>query len=462
MANTDKRDEPLTAPPVDRWFIHNYKQICRNNCKRSLTQFLFNHPTNFTNTNKFALISISGVLGDGFKSSILICVAPLQALKLSTTVLGDGFNSSISGVLVDIRRGKAPNSSNSISVTGMETNHLNRNFSSSPSMFEKSSRPMLGRKELFKNSLRKVAYAWKLINDLNLSGAQDNRLTENRSRSLFLLRETSNKNPRRRYLFFLSSSWSTLTAGDSHFAAVGSSGGLATAGEEARAVSLIGLHCSHSLSLNNSRDQFPLQFFRRPSLPFFLHQRCTPPTTAAQQLVAFSTLAAVSFCESNSHRERRKRPLLRRSSVFSTAVQKPYTVTVKSCLDLLRTHIFPRTRELPQFPISPKPLFLSKNRLRNPPKPVLKQNKKLCTYAQKKSLHICKVFGKKNSFFRKFFFATGLIFERFLASRSRFFEKVNGLGVLGEVKMRKSKMLRKRELISTTRFTKSMDKIKMG
>ncbi|KAL4565143.1 hypothetical protein LXL04_029228 [Taraxacum kok-saghyz] len=38
------------------------------------------------------------------------------------------------------------------------------------------------------------------------------------------------------------------------------------------------------------------------------------------------------------------------------------------CWDLLRTHIFPRTRELPQFPISPKPLFLSKNRLRNPPK----------------------------------------------------------------------------------------------
>ncbi|KAL4584784.1 hypothetical protein LXL04_009394 [Taraxacum kok-saghyz] len=36
-------------------------------------------------------------------------------------------------------------------------------------VFEKSSRPMLGRKELFKNSLRKVAYAWKLINDLNLS-----------------------------------------------------------------------------------------------------------------------------------------------------------------------------------------------------------------------------------------------------------------------------------------------------
>ncbi|KAL4591208.1 hypothetical protein LXL04_004162 [Taraxacum kok-saghyz] len=95
----------------------------------------------------------------------------------------------------------------------------------------------------------------------------------------------------------------------------------------------------------------------------------------------------------------------------------------RKCWDLLRTHIFPRTRELPQFPISPKPLFLSKNRLRNPPKPVLKQNKKLCTYAQKFFLHVCKFLEKKKSFFRKFFFATGLIFERFLAPRSRFFEK---------------------------------------
>ncbi|KAL4585146.1 hypothetical protein LXL04_009761 [Taraxacum kok-saghyz] len=94
------------------------------------------------------------------------------------------------------------------------------------------------------------------------------------------------------------------------------------------------------------------------------------------------------------------------------------------CWDLLRTHIFPRTRELPQFPIFPKPLFLSKNRLRNPPKPVLKQNKKLCTYAHKKSLHICKVFGKKKSFFRNFFFATGLIFERFLAPEVGFSKKL--------------------------------------
>ncbi|KAL4562019.1 hypothetical protein LXL04_034207 [Taraxacum kok-saghyz] len=107
---------------------------------------------------------------------------------------------------------------------------------------------------------------------------------------------------------------------------------------------------------------------------------------------------------------------------LSSQIENPALIPI--CWDLLRTHIFPRTRELPQFPISPKPLFLSKNRLRNPSKPVLKQNKKLCTYAHKKSLHICKVFGKKKkSFFRKFFFATGLIFERFLAPRSRFFRK---------------------------------------
>ncbi|KAL4570945.1 hypothetical protein LXL04_026610 [Taraxacum kok-saghyz] len=36
-------------------------------------------------------------------------------------------------------------------------------------VFEKFSRPMLGRKELFKNTLRKAAYAWKLIVSLGLS-----------------------------------------------------------------------------------------------------------------------------------------------------------------------------------------------------------------------------------------------------------------------------------------------------
>ncbi|GKC21065.1 peroxisomal acyl-coenzyme A oxidase 1-like protein, partial [Tanacetum coccineum] len=35
--------------------------------------------------------------------------------------------------------------------------------------FEKFSKPMLSRKELFKSTLRKAAYAWKLINDLGLS-----------------------------------------------------------------------------------------------------------------------------------------------------------------------------------------------------------------------------------------------------------------------------------------------------
>ncbi|KAL4572214.1 hypothetical protein LXL04_018984 [Taraxacum kok-saghyz] len=151
---------------------------------------------------------------------------------------------------------------------------------------------------------------------------------------------------------------------------------------------------------------------------------------------AAETLSHTQTHEEN--KERRNTRILRGSD--SVQILHPRAATREylllkirlQCWDLLRTHIFPRTRELPQFPISPKPLFLSKNRLRNPPKPVLKQNKKLCTYAQKKSLHICKVFGKKKkSFFRKFFFATGLIFERFLAPRSRFFEKVNGLGVLG-------------------------------
>ncbi|KAL4585360.1 hypothetical protein LXL04_009979 [Taraxacum kok-saghyz] len=46
-------------------------------------------------------------------------------------------------------------------------------------------------------------------------------------------------------------------------------------------------------------------------------------------------------------------------------------------------------------------------------------------------LHICKLFEKKKLFFRKFFFATSLKFERFLAPRSRIFENVNGLRVLG-------------------------------
>ncbi|KAL4562474.1 hypothetical protein LXL04_034680 [Taraxacum kok-saghyz] len=55
----------------------------------------------------------------------------------------------------------------------------------------------------------------------------------------------------------------------------------------------------------------------------------------------------------------------------------------------------------------------------------------MCTYAKMFFLHICKLFFEKKSRFFGIFFATGLAFERFLAPRCRFFEKVNGLGVLG-------------------------------
>ncbi|KAL4572545.1 hypothetical protein LXL04_019325 [Taraxacum kok-saghyz] len=70
--------------------------------------------------------------------------------------------------------------------------------------------------------------------------------------------------------------------------------------------------------------------------------------------------------------------------------------------DLLRTHIFPRTRELPN--------------------PFLKQKKnvhickkKICTYAK---------FLKKKSLFRKKKIATGLVFERFLAPEVGFSKKL--------------------------------------
>ncbi|KAL4557551.1 hypothetical protein LXL04_035733 [Taraxacum kok-saghyz] len=85
--------------------------------------------------------------------------------------------------------------------------------------------------------------------------------------------------------------------------------------------------------------------------------------------------------------------------------------------DLLRTHIFPRTRE------TPKPLTFSKNRLwgsKNRSK-----NKYLSVFETKQKnvhmcnffffLHICKVFEKKIVFSEKIF-ATELVFERFLAS----------------------------------------------
>ncbi|KAL4589597.1 hypothetical protein LXL04_002505 [Taraxacum kok-saghyz] len=58
---------------------------------------------------------------------------------------------------------------------------------------------------------------------------------------------------------------------------------------------------------------------------------------------------------------------------------------------------------------------------------------KNCAHMHKKKFAHMQSFWKKKSFFRKKIFATGLIFERFLAPRSRFFEKVNGLGVLGKI-----------------------------
>ncbi|KAL4579974.1 hypothetical protein LXL04_016146 [Taraxacum kok-saghyz] len=65
-------------------------------------------------------------------------------------------------------------------------------------------------------------------------------------------------------------------------------------------------------------------------------------------------------------------------------------------------------------PRTPKPLTFSTNRLR-----------------EAKNRSNTSPFLEKKIAFSDFFFATGFVFERFLASRSRFFEKVNGLGVLG-------------------------------
>ncbi|KAL4574217.1 hypothetical protein LXL04_021043 [Taraxacum kok-saghyz] len=108
--------------------------------------------------------------------------------------------------------------------------------------------------------------------------------------------------------------------------------------------------------------------------------------------------------------------------------------------DLLRTHIFPRT---------PKPLTFSKNRLRGSKnrsnlrsiyntylKGFVKKNLKKNA---KKKLHICKNKKKvahmqklkKISFFSKFFSANFNDSKRFEESRSRFFERNNGLGDIG-------------------------------
>ncbi|KAL4565255.1 hypothetical protein LXL04_029341 [Taraxacum kok-saghyz] len=98
----------------------------------------------------------------------------------------------------------------------------------------------------------------------------------------------------------------------------------------------------------------------------------------------------------------------------------------------------------PENPRTPKPLTFSKNRLREAKNrsntsPVAKKKFRKNDFFFSKTLHMCKKKKlhmctctyakiKKKLFFWKFVFATGLVFERFLASRNRFFEKVNGLG----------------------------------
>ncbi|KAL4564449.1 hypothetical protein LXL04_028513 [Taraxacum kok-saghyz] len=58
------------------------------------------------------------LVATGSSPQFRFCVVPLQAVNLPTAVLCDGLNSSISGVLGNIRKGKGPHSSNSISVRG--------------------------------------------------------------------------------------------------------------------------------------------------------------------------------------------------------------------------------------------------------------------------------------------------------------------------------------------------------
>jgi len=47
---------------------------------------------------------------------------------------------------------------------------INDNFDFEMQAFKKDDRPMLGRKELFKNTLKKAVYAWKRIIELRLTG----------------------------------------------------------------------------------------------------------------------------------------------------------------------------------------------------------------------------------------------------------------------------------------------------
>ncbi|KAL4562373.1 hypothetical protein LXL04_034575 [Taraxacum kok-saghyz] len=94
---------------------------------------------------------------------------------------------------------------------------------------------------------------------------------------------------------------------------------------------------------------------------------------------------------------------------------------------------------IPENPRTPKPLTFLKNRFRG-----LKIAQKQARYfsvfkTKQKNVLMCNFFFahmqsfEKKSFFWQNIFATGLVFERFLASRSRFFEKVNGLGITGGV-----------------------------
>ncbi|KAL4562540.1 hypothetical protein LXL04_034747 [Taraxacum kok-saghyz] len=86
---------------------------------------------------------------------------------------------------------------------------------------------------------------------------------------------------------------------------------------------------------------------------------------------------------------------------------------------------------IPENPRTPKPLTFSKNRLRKAKNrsntsPVAKFFFRKNDFFFKNFAYMQIFFAYVHLFFRKFVFATGLVFERFLAPRSRFFEKVNG------------------------------------
>ncbi|KAL4583293.1 hypothetical protein LXL04_007863 [Taraxacum kok-saghyz] len=73
-------------------------------------------------------------------------------------------------------------------------------------------------------------------------------------------------------------------------------------------------------------------------------------------------------------------------------------ITLKECVTNMIEMIAENNSYIPENPRTPKPLTFSKNRLREA---FLKQNKKMCTYAKKIFLHICKVFEKKIVFSEK-------------------------------------------------------------